>query len=242
MIMRVLARSSCCGAVAGAVAGAVQVWRISPLIRAAEVYEVKTGGGNAHAQGAQSRDAGLAKSQLDHGHGGNTWVPREGLERIAFTFVSMLVMGVAFALILVAAVLFSGRDITPRNGAMWGLAGFIVFTAAPAAGLAPGLPGMPAGDLVLQQVWWWGTALATAAGIALLVLQSQVVLKALGVVLIALPHVIGAPQAGSGESAVPAVLAAEFAATSIAAMALFWVVLGVALGWAMDRANRNLEA
>jgi predicted cobalt transporter CbtA len=31
------------------------------------------------------------------------------------------------------------------------------------------------------------------------------------------------------------VLAADFAANSLAMMALFWIVLGVSLGWAMNR-------
>jgi predicted cobalt transporter CbtA len=60
-------------------------------------------------------------------------------------------------------------------------------------------------------------------------------LKALGAVLIAVPHIIGAPHPEVSDSAVPAVLAANFAANSLAMMALFWIVLGVSLGWAMNR-------
>ena len=64
----------------------------------------------------------------------------------------------------------------------------------------------------------------------------------LGVVLIALPHLIGAPHPSSPESAVPAVLAAEFAARSIASMAVFWIVLGAVFGWALTQSRIGAEA
>jgi adenosylcobinamide kinase/adenosylcobinamide-phosphate guanylyltransferase len=48
----------------------------------------------------------------------------------------------------------------------WGLAGFAVFTLAPGLGLPPELPAMPAADLLARQVWWIGTAAATAIGLA----------------------------------------------------------------------------
>ena len=50
-------------------------------------------------------------------------------------------------LLLAAVSLVSGLAITRRNGIVWGLCGFIAVSLAPAAGLAPELPGMPAGDL-----------------------------------------------------------------------------------------------
>ena len=68
------------------------------------------------------------------------------------------------------------------------------------------------------------------------------ILKGLGIVLIALPHLIGAPHPSSPESAVPAVLAAEFAARSVATMAVFWIVLGAAFGWALGQSRDAAEA
>jgi cobalt transporter subunit CbtA len=239
-MMRVLFAALVAGLMAGAVTGAMQIWRVSPLIQAAEVYEAKQAGAKAQAPVVQSGSAAHAKVG-HHDHGDRAWSPKDGIERITFTFLASLIMGVAFALVLVAAVLFSGRSITPQNGAIWGLVGFVVFTVAPTAGLAPELPGMPAGDLVMRQAWWWGTAAATAAGIALIVLQDRLAVRALGVLSLVLPHVVGAPHPHTLESAVPAVLAAEFAATSIASMALFWIVLGATLGWAMGRLQQDAE-
>lgn len=245
MIARVLLAAIIAGVIAGAVAGAVQIWRISPLIQAAEVYEQQPDAKGAPTSQAHDHGAAANAAQQDHhdhGHSSDAWAPEDGLERSAYTLMSTLVMGIAFALILSAAVMFSGRSITVQNGVLWGLAGFTVFTLAPTAGLAPELPGMPAADLISRQTWWWGTAFATAAGIALIVLQERLRLKALGVGLIALPHLIGAPQPSTHESPVPANLAAEFAANSVAAMALFWIVLGVALGWAMTRTRKDIGA
>ena len=227
MIARVLLAALIAGLLAGAVVSAVQLWRVTPLILAAETFETSEGGEEAATEEAAEEEA---------------WMPADGIERAVYTVGANLIVGVGFALVLAAAVMFSGRDITPTNGVVWGLLGFIVFTLAPTAGLAPELPGMPAGDLGQRQVWWWGTVVATGGGIALLTLQGNMILKGLGVVLIALPHLIGAPHPSSPESAVPAVLAAEFAARSVASMAVFWIVLGVAFGWALGQSRDAAEA
>ena len=84
--------------------------------------------------------------------------------------------------------------ITAANGVLWGLAGFVAFQLAPAFGLPPELPGMPAADLVARQIWWWATALATGAGL-LRASPDSATGPAIGVaaVLMLLPHIIGAP-------------------------------------------------
>ncbi len=229
MIMRVLLAAIVAGMLAGAVAGAFQIWRVSPLIIAAEVYENQGDAGAAHSHDASQ------PAVHSHDDADEAWAPDDGLERMAYTLLANLIMGVGFALILAAVVMFTGRAITTQNGVMWGLAGFLAFTLAPTSGLAPELPGMPAAELVARQTWWWGTAIATGCGIALIALQDKMALKAVGAALIALPHIIGAPHPLDTDSAVPAVLAADFAANSLAMMALFWIVLGVSLGWAMNR-------
>lgn len=233
MIARVLLAAVIAGMIAGAAATAMQMWRVVPLIIQAETYE-NTDAGHAHAD-AQTAHA-------PHTHAAEPWAPADGMERTAYTLVSNLVMGVAFAMLLTAAVMFTGRTITPANGIVWGLLGFFVFTLAPNAGLPPELPGMPAGDLVARQSWWLGTVLATAAGIALIALSPKVVLKALGAALIAVPHLIGAPHPQSHESAVPAAIAAEFAVSTMVTMALFWIVLGTASGWLLNRVRQHAEA
>lgn len=229
MIMRVLLAAIIAGMLAGAVAGAFQIWRVSPLIIAAEVYENQGGTSAAHSHDANTPD--------DHSHGAMSepWAPDDGFERTAYTLLANLVMGVGFAFVMAAAVMFTGREITTQNGIIWGVAGFLVFTLAPTTGLAPELPGMPAAELIPRQTWWWGTAIATGCGIAMIALKKCIPYRMLGLSLIALPHLIGAPQPATHDSAVPATLAADFAANSLVMMALFWIVLGASLGWAMNR-------
>ena len=79
-----------------------------------------------------------------------------------------LVTAIGFALLLVAASEFAGGIAGWRQGLLWGLAGFAVFTLAPGLGLPPELPAMPAAELGARQVWWFGTVAATAAGLALI--------------------------------------------------------------------------
>ncbi len=225
MITRVLLAAIIAGMIAGAVAAGFQIWRVTPLILAAEVYETQQDTAGAKTSSVQTSTTRQAEA----------WAPEDGFERTAYTLLTNLVMGVAFAFILAAAVMFSGRGITTRNGFIWGVLGFLVFTLAPTAGLAPELPGMPTAELVARQSWWGGTAIATASGIAMIALRKSIPYRTLGASLIALPHLIGAPHPQTIDSAVPAALAADFAANSLAMMALFWIILGVSLGWAMNR-------
>src|SRR5687768_9026137 len=123
-----------------------------------------------------------------------------------------------------------GKEITARNGLFWGLGGFVAFQLAPSFGLPPELPGMPAADLAARQVWWWGTAIATGAAILTIAKFRSWTAIGIAAVLIALPHIIGAPAAPDAPSAVPAHLAAAFAANTLAAGAIFWLIAGPLLG------------
>ena len=59
-------------------------------------------------------------------------------------------------------------------------------------------------------------------------------------VLILAPHIWGAPQLqGEHASGVPAHLATEFAANSLFAGAVFWLIAGPFLGWLNERFARS---
>lgn len=220
MIGRVLLAALLAGIAAGLLMGIIQHWRLTPLILEAEKYEVT---GAVH-------DAAAATA-----HETEDWAPGEGLERTLFTTLTLIVTGAAFAAILAGISLLAGIPITARNGALWGLLGFLAASLAPAAGLPPELPGMPAGDLATRQVWWAGTVLATGIAIYLIAAPKKPWATAIAVLLAALPHVIGAPAPVTHETAVPAGLAAAFAASSIAAAAVFWILIGTFLGLALGR-------
>ena len=150
--------------------------------------------------------------------------------------------GAAFAAVLAGISLLSGLRITRENGMVWGLCGFLAATLAPAIGLPPELPGMPAADLLPRQVWWLGTIIATGAGIFLIATRQEAIALAAAVLLIGLPHVIGAPVAAHGESTVPPGLAASFVANSIAANAIFWLLIGQFLGLTLNRTAKDVYA
>jgi cobalt transporter subunit CbtA len=220
MIRRVVLAAVLAGIAAGLVMSAIQHWRMTPLILQAESFEAAHG----HGDGAA------------HVHGGDdhAWAPADGLERTGFTVLFNILTGVGFALVAAAASLITRLPLTPHTGLMWGLAGFATFMLAPSAGLPPELPGMARTDLASAQGWWWLAVAATAGGIALIALTRQHAWKAAAIGLIALPHLIGAPEA-SGDSAVPAGLANAFAANAIAVSAIFWIVLCVSLGFLLSR-------
>jgi len=222
MIAKIIIAAALAGLIAGLVVAGIQHVRVTPLIHAAEKYE---------------------KADASHQHGAAAWEPANGLERTLYTVAADLVAGVGFALLLAAVSLLSGLPLTVSNGAIWGLAGFAAFTLAPSAGLPPELPGMPVADLAARQAWWWLTVALTGLGILTAVRIRRPWGWAAGPVLAIVPHVIGAPQPASHETLVPATLANSFAANAIAAQAVFWVVLGVALGYLMARlAHTSQEA
>ena len=149
---------------------------------------------------------------------------------MAFTVAANVVTAVGFALLLVAASDFAGGIAGWRGGLLWGLAGFAVFTLAPGLGLPPELPAMPAAELFPRQVWWIGTVAATAAGLALIFLGKSPALAAVGIALLVLPHLVGAPQPASYESPIPEGLHHRFVVAVTVTNLVFWALLGTLAG------------
>jgi cobalt transporter subunit CbtA len=203
-------------ALAGAIAGlgmtVAQQLTTVPLILKAEVYE------------EQSAPAAHDHSAAPHEHGG--WSPADGIERTAFTAAANVVTGIGFALLLVAVSELFGGIGNWRQGLFWGLAGFAVFTLAPGLGLPPELPAMPAAELGARQLWWVATALSTAIALGLLVYGRSAVAAIAAIVLLVMPHLIGAPQPVSYESPIPEGLHHNFVVAVVLTALLFWMLLG----------------
>lgn len=210
---------------AGLAFSIIQQTRLSPLIYAAESFEADApaAGDHVHEDGA-----------TPHTHADDEWMPQDGTERILYTVLANVLAAAGYALVIGAVSVFAGLPITAANGLLWGLGGFAAFMLAPSFGLPPGLPSMAIADTFARQVWWWGTAIATGAGILAYAKWRAPWALALAAILIAIPHVIGAPQPPDEATAVPASLAAGFAASVIVTSAVFWGVLGLAYGWAAD--------
>jgi cobalt transporter subunit CbtA len=235
MIGRVILAALLAGIAAGFIMGAIQHLRLTPFILQAETYEAAGAAGGHSHEHAEGEEQG-------HSHAGDAWSPADGWQRSFATTLTAAMTGAGFAAVLAAVSLISGLPITRENGLVWGLCGFLAATLAPAMGLPPELPGMPGGDLAARQIWWTGTIAATAAGIFLIATRREAWAIALAIVLIGLPHIIGAPNAVSAESAVPPGLAASFAANAIAANAIFWLLIGQFLGLALSRTAKDIYA
>ena len=237
MIGRLVLAALIAGMAAGLIYGGVQHVQTTPLILAAEVYEAAPD----HDHAAAATDPAVPSAPAPENEE-EAWAPAEGWQRTLSTTVSSMITGAGFALLLAAVSLLTGLPITPKNGLIWGISGFLAATVAPGAGLAPELPGMPAADLVSRQVWWVATITATGAAIFLIATRRELLWLAAAVVLIALPHIIGAPQPLTHETAVPAGLAARFAANTIAASAVLWSLIGLFLGFALQKFGKEVYA
>ena len=219
MFGRILRAALIAGLAAGLVTWAVHTLKAVPLILEAETYEHAEVADGAPVLPAGDRDAAVSGTDAQ-AFGGR-------LDRRAMvTLIADLGLGVGFALALIGLIALSGRDVDFERGLLWGLGGFAAFAAAPALGLPPELPGTEAAPVLERQVWWLATALCTAAGLGLLFLARRIGFRVFGAVIAVAPHLVRAPQVDVQASAVPAELAAEFAAVSLVATALFWLVLG----------------
>lgn len=231
MIGRVILAALLAGIAAGLFYGVIQHARLTPLILEAEKYE--NAGGHDHAAMTTTEQAPAPKAEPVAEE--EAWAPADGWERTSYTFLASIVAAAGFAAVLAGVSLLTGVRITRNNGVLWGIAGFLAVHVATGASLPPELPGMPAGDLLARQIWWGGTIVATGLAIWLFTQRSEIWAKVLAVILVALPHIIGAPLPPTHESGVPAGLSAAFAANTVAAAALMWLAVGSFLGFAMER-------
>jgi cobalt transporter subunit CbtA len=200
------------GLLAGMVTTVAQLLTTVPLVLEAEAYER----GAAHADG------------VAHRHG-------DTLARSIGTLASNVAAGVGFGLIL-GALLSNQRSTSLKQGLLLGGGAFVAVTLAPALGLPPELPGTASPALIDRQLWWIGTAVASAIGLALVVLGRGIWPRLAGVVLMTLPHLVGAPRfEGVVQHGPPAALQVRFIAASLATTGLFWLVLGASLGWLFGR-------
>lgn len=236
MIRNLFAAALLAALCAGLVTAGLQHFRVTPLILHAETFEGE--GGHSHGAEPVAAEHAHAEGTPEHSHDAvattaaepEEWAPQDGFERTAYTTLATVLAAAGFALLIGAVSMFSGIPISFANGFLWGIAGFITFSLAPAYGLAPELPGMPAADLGARQLWWVGTAIATGAAILLLAKTRAGWAFAVAIALVAAPHIIGAPASPDEPSAVPAHLATEFAAITLGTSLVFWLILGTVFG------------
>lgn len=217
MSVRMLIAVILVGLLSGVFYTAVQAVKVVPLILEAEVLE--RSGQNPAAVAASPLSADVVS----------------GVERTLYSLLANCISGVAYSLLLMAAIVVSNVEISPRSGLIWGAAGFVVFLLAPSLGLPPELPGTAAATVEARQVWWLATVLLTAGGLALVAFKSRWGWWLMAMILLLAPHIYGAPQPAIHQSLVPANLAVEYVVAAIVSGGIFWLFLGLLLGWALPK-------
>ena len=246
MFKRLFAGALFAGLGTGALAALIELTFVVPLIHEGELYET---GALVHfgAAGSQEQDHSEATPSAvpltdvlpDIEHGQDDAITSESSQTRAIgTLGFFLVSYTGFALLLIAGFALAeraGHRVTARSGVIWGLCGFAALQLAPAFGLPPELPGGQGAALEARQLWWTACVLATAGGIGLLAVGRTALALGAGAILLAAPHLLGAPTAAYAGVAPPE-LSAHFTARVLGAGAVCWALLGTIAGaiWARD--------
>lgn len=237
-----LASALIAGCAAWLLAATLHFAFVQKYILLGETYEtgeaVHFGGASAAADN-HDHDHGDTEGDATHDHDAHAHAaPGSETVRNAWTVLFSGLVYVAYAMILVAGFGLAriyGHVIGAREGLLWGIGGFAAFQLAPAVGLAPELPGTAAADLAVRQVWWWGTVMATGAGLALLAYGRGLAIMALAAVLLAAPHAIGAPVLDGFSGVAPPEVAASFAARVLGVGLAVWALMGWVAGYVWGR-------
>lgn len=233
MLKQIFTSALFAGIAAGLISALLQFWLVTPVLLEGEAYET---GAKNHFAGVlivDGEDPAPVEIESEAPPTFSQEIARHGM-----TVAMNMVVFTGFALILVAGIATAasaGHEINAKSGIIWGVAGFLAIHLAPAAGLYPELPGTPADDIYLRQMWWITTVVSTIVGLALIAFGNRVSLGLLGAVFIAAPHIIGAPHLDFYAGVAPPELSALFVSRTLAVACASWAVLGCVAGAAWHR-------
>ncbi|RTZ64144.1 MAG: hypothetical protein DSZ29_05885 [Aquificaceae bacterium] len=219
--------------VSGVFLGVMQSFSTTPIIYSAEVYEVEETTTTAHHDNA---------SNVAHEHDKAEWEPANRTERVGYTFLADILIAFGHSLLLTSFMLFvflkfRKPEVSWKSGLIIGLGGYVSFYVATAIGLPPEIPGTLAADLHARQLWWTLTIVATIIGLSTLYFAPKT-FKVMGLLLIVLPHIIGAPHPevdgflNQESSAVTALsqLEYKFLLSTAWVNLLYWLSIGIMSG------------
>ncbi len=224
IIRKVVLSALFVGILAGIFLTLIQSFQVNAIILEAEQYETDT----------ENLSVAQNHAEVKNHHETAAWLPRDGTERVFFTAISNIFAATGFALLLISFMGMAKHNITWLKGGAWGLAGFVTFFLAPSIGLPPEIPGTVSAGLLDRQLWWMFAVIGTGSGIAVLAFAPGKY-KVLGLLLVVLPQIIGAPgmESLSFENGHPQAtrelqaLAEKFYPATTFANAVYWLFLGV---------------
>jgi len=169
------------GIFSGVILSTSQMVAVTPILLAAEVYEVADEPMPAGHQHHQEKE----------------WAPQEGSERTGYTIIANILAAIGFAsFILVLLSHLKSQQLIEFNikhGLLCGLGCYLVFFVMPSLGLPPEIPGSKADALQNRQSWWLLAVIASAIGLLILAF-TPLKFKFIGLISLAVPFVIGAPH------------------------------------------------
>jgi cobalt transporter subunit CbtA len=219
------------GAATGLVVALLQLFLIQPLIVEAERYET----GVLVLPGSAT-----VAPEVVEDHSDSVASEASGLLRAAFTVLFLTLTWSGFGLLAVAGIATAqlvapNRPITVLGVAM---AGFATAALAPALGLPPELPGMPAADLEARQIWWVWSVASMVAALAIGVRSQVWSARLVALAVDASPHIFGAPSAPLAAATIPPDLTALYVARVLGVSFAGWLVMAFVL----HRLSRGAES
>jgi cobalt transporter subunit CbtA len=210
------------GAATGLVVALLQLFLIQPLIIEAERYET----GVMVLPGPEAVAPDRAPD-----HGNIEASVKSGLTRGALTVLFLTLTWSGFGLLAAAGVATAQLVAPDRPITVLGIAiaGFATAALAPALGLPPELPGMPAADIEARRIWWIWSGLAMLAALTLAFRFRSFGARFVSFAVAASPHVFGAPSAPLAVATIPPDLAALYVSRVLGVSFFGWLVMAIVL-------------
>lgn len=227
MLSKLLTSALFAGAATGLIVGLLQLLFVQPVLLHAELYE----SGELIHFGAASVSAHPDLPRFD---------PVRDLLSIVFTMLTYT----GYGMMLVALMLLAeerGAEIDARTGIIWGVAGFVTAHLAPGFSLAPEVPGAAAADVGARQIWWFATVAAAGIAMWLIAFGRNWTMWGIAIILLAAPHLIGAPAPDTFAGPVPTEIGALFAARAFGVGLAAWIILGSSSAYFLDKEQRRQD-
>ena len=219
MIKQIFFTALLSGLLAGGVLTAIQSMGTIPLILEAEKYE-----DGALVDYTNNQELTLTHDEEEEEE--EAWSPKDGAQRLFFTFLTNIFLATGFSFLLCVVYLYL-KEVTLLKGLISAGVGYLTFFVLPSIGLTPEVPGTLAASLEARQLWWVSTVLASAIGFGVLFFNKSRLYQGLALVLILVPHIVGAPHAEYHAGTAPIEIFHSFVQASFVTNGLFWLVLGL---------------
>ncbi len=234
MTARLFTSALFAGLAAGLIAVLLQYFLTEPLILEAEQYE---SGAKVHFAGVPAaQEAAPAPSSEMHMQEDPEDVSL--FHRFGLAFAADFITFIAWGLIMVAGFGVAehfGRHVSLNDALWWGVGGFVAVHLAPGVGLSPELPGILAAPLHARQIWWVMTVISAAGAMALIGYGRNVLAIGAALILLVVPHIIGAPELDEFTGKVPPELAGTYVAHAYAVAFAAWMTLSFVAGYFWNR-------